>query len=471
MHIRLLFLLLLTSCLASATPPNLIVIMADDLGYQDVGFMGAKHIPTPHIDTIAQNGTTCTSAYVTYPVCGPSRAGFITGRYQQRFGFERNPAFSPTDPDAGLHPNERTLGTTLQLAGYHTGLIGKWHLGAHPNFHPLKRGFHEFFGHLGGGKNYFPKDHSIKSDAHAKNEHQSYRSHINRGYAPVKTTKYLTDAFSDEAVSFITRNRNKPFFLFLSYNAPHGPLQATQQKLNQCAKLPFSNPKRTTYAAMLSSLDDGVGKVITTLKKYDLTEKTLVVFLSDNGGPESQNASSNGPLRGQKSSNYEGGYRIPFAIQWPGHIPAGKKFHKPVSSLDVYATIAALAKAPIRPETPLDGVNLIPYLNGQITEPPHPFIYLRKYDQNKFAIRDHQYKLVIQGGRSRKDFKHAKIELYDLSNDLGERKNQIHAMPEKARQLQRQLNRWTAPLTTPYFEGLIFHKNGTPKKTSKKKTP
>ena len=213
--------------------PNLIVIMVDDLGYADVGFNGCKDIPTPNIDKIADNGIRFASGYVTYSVCSPSRAGFITGRYPQRFGYERNVQYKPDDPNMGLPLDQETIADSLGKVGYKSMVIGKWHMGAHPTLQPLKRGFDEFYGHLGGGHRYMPEDLTIKDSFKAKGEGESYRTWIMRNNEPVKPTKYLTDEFSDEAVSFIKRHKDENFFLFLSYNAPHTPLQATEKYLSR----------------------------------------------------------------------------------------------------------------------------------------------------------------------------------------------------------------------------------------------
>ena len=299
------FALTLGSCFAAfgapTAPPNLILILTDDQGYHDVGFNGCKDIPTPNLDSLAGNGIKFTSGYVSYSVCSPSRAGLLTGRYEQRFGHERNPRFEPKNRLSGLPLTETTLADTLGNSGYHTGIIGKWHLGAHPDLHPLQRGFDEFFGMLGGGHRYLPEELAIKNTRQAKSEEDSYRLWIMRNLEPVKTTNYLTDEFSDEAVSFIARNKTKPFFLYLAYNAPHAPLLATEKYLRRFPGI--KNPKRRTYAAMVSAVDDGVGRVLAELRKQGLETNTLVFFLSDNGGPTTDNASNNNPLRGDKGSD------------------------------------------------------------------------------------------------------------------------------------------------------------------------
>jgi arylsulfatase A-like enzyme len=438
--------LLLTSAAQGAKQPNMIVIMCDDLGYSDVGFNGGKEIPTPGIDRIANEGVTFTSAYVSYPVCGPSRAGFITGRYGQRFGFERNPQYDPTDPNMGLPQEEMTIAESLAQVGYHSGIIGKWHLGAHPVNHPLERGFDEFFGHLGGGHRYFPEVLIDTDIFEPVGEKGSYFSRIVRDYKTVETTKYLTDEFSDEAVAFVKRNQDKPFFLFLSYNAPHLPLEATEEYLARFSHI--KDQKRRTYAAMVSAVDDGVGRLLDTLDDLNLDDDTIVFFLSDNGGPSNKNASDNAPLRGRKSDAWEGGFRVPMAARWPATFDAGIVYELPVLSLDILGTIAGITNAPANPGRPLDGVNLVPFVNGEVDGVPHKAIYLRKFDQQRYAVRYQDYKLVIPG-------KNSKPQLYNLVDDIGETNNLAHSNPEKLKQLDTMLNEWTSDLQDPAFWGLI----------------
>jgi arylsulfatase A-like enzyme len=438
----------LTACLLQSAPtqPNLIVIMADDMGYADVGFNGCTDIPTPNIDKIADQGVKCTNGYVAYSVCGPSRAGFMTGRYQQRFGFERNPQYKPSDPNMGLPRSEETIAEVLKKVGYTSGVVGKWHLGAHPTLHPLNRGFDFFHGHLGGGHQYFPEALTIKDSYMAEDEPDSYKTWILRNNDPVEPKKYLTDDFSDAAVEFVEMNKDKPFFLFLAYNAPHTPLQATEKYLSRFADI--KDQKRRTYAAMVSAVDDGVGRVLEKLDEHGLADDTIVVFLSDNGGPTTNNASRNTPLRGGKSDVWEGGYRVPFAMRWSGHLPAGMDYDKPVSSLDILATIAGITNAPIASDRPLDGVNLISYLEGKKKGQPHEVLYLRKWDQMRFAVRKGDYKLVINGENN-------KPELYNLDRDIAETNNIIRSNPEIADELDRLRLEWSSELMEPRFPGLI----------------
>ncbi|WDE96890.1 sulfatase-like hydrolase/transferase [Lentisphaera profundi] len=437
--------LLLSPVLHSVEKPNLIVIMTDDMGYADVGFNGCEDIPTPHIDSIASKGVKFSSGYTSYSVCGPSRAGFITGRYQQRFGFERNPLWSLTDPKSALPLSEMTIGQSLQKVGYKTAIIGKWHLGAEPSLRPNKRGFDEFFGHLGGGHKFMPEDLNIVKTEDVKNESDSYRSWITRNDTPVRTEKYLTEEFSDEAVSFVEGNKDKPFFLFLSYNAPHLPLQATQKYLDRFDHI--SDPKRKVYAAMVSAVDDGVGQIMAKLHKLKIEDNTIVFFLSDNGGPTTKNHSDNGPLKGSKSDIWEGGYRVPFAMQYTGVVKGGQVYDHPVSSLDIFATIADISQSPIHKDKPLDGVNLVPYVTGENTAAPHEQLYLRKFDQSRYAVRQGDYKLVIP-------WKGAPPQLYNLSKDIGETKNIAMNHPERVQEINMLRKAWDKELMDPIFLGL-----------------
>lgn len=427
------------------TSPNLVVIMVDDMGYTDVGFNGCKDIPTPNIDRIAENGIRFSSGYTTYSVCSPSRAGFITGRYPQRFGYERNVQYRPNDPNMGLSKDEMTLASNLKQVGYHSGVIGKWHMGAHLSNHPLNRGFDEFYGHLGGGHQYFPELLTIPNGYEINSEYDSYRTWIMRNHDHEPIDEYLTDEFSNEAVSFIERNADQPFFLYLAYNAPHAPLQATEKYLSRFDHI--EGVKRKTYAAMVSAVDDGVGRVLDKLAELELEENTMIFFLSDNGGPETKNASNNGPLREGKGSSYEGGFRVPFAMQWKKELEPGT-FDDPVSAMDIFATISELSGAPGNPGHPLDGVNLIPYLKGEKKGVPHETIYLRKYDNKRFAVRHGDYKLLTFENNTRK-------ELYNLEEDLGEMNDLAETYPEILQKLDVLREEWNSELIDPVFLGLI----------------
>ena len=343
--------------------PNLIIILADDLGYADVGFNGCKDIPTPNIDAIANNGVKFTNGYVTYPVCGPSRAGLLTGRYQDRFGFTTNPTIDPENEKAGLPLEEEMISEALKKANYNSAIIGKWHMGTHPKFHPLKRGWDYFFGFLSGGHNYFPEKLTLNDYSEVKWAYGWYSTRIMENYNRIDINNYLTDELSDAAVRYIKKQSklDQQFMVYLSYNAPHGPLQATEKYLDRFPNI--IDKKRKTYAAMVSAMDDGIGRVLNTLKERNIEENTIVVFLSDNGGPIHKNASKNDPLRGKKGDLYEGGVRVPFAMQWKGNIKKGIIYKNPISSMDIMASICDLNH--VKTKNKLDGVNLIPFLKKE----------------------------------------------------------------------------------------------------------
>ncbi|HLO79837.1 MAG TPA: sulfatase-like hydrolase/transferase [Chitinophagaceae bacterium] len=435
--------------------PNIIIILTDDQGYGDVGFNGCTDIPTPNIDRIAKNGVVFRNAYVSYAVCAPSRAGLLTGRYQDRFGYSRNPLYKPFDPEMGLALTEQMLPAFLQQSGYVTMGIGKWHLGVYETYRPWKRGFNEYFGFLGGGHRYFPKEYNIANQDSAKNEGESYRTKLIRNEKVVEESEYLTDALSREAVSFIDRNKTQPFFLYLAYNAPHAPLQAPEKYLDRFSQI--KDPKRKTYAAMVSAVDDGVGEVLSKLQHLNLTNNTIVIFLSDNGGPEQDNSSDNGPLRGGKSSLYEGGIRVPFAVQWPSQIKAGSEYRSPVISLDIFGTIAAnIAGAPA-PKNPLDGVDLLPYLKGTRKGAPHEFLFWRQYDQNRNAV-------VHQSGMKMVLLSDTKVELYDLKTDLGEQTDLVDKNRSLVADFEKQRKKWEANMIAPVIWGLNQEELYTPNK-------
>ena len=407
--------------------PNVIVIVTDDQGYGDVGFNGCKDIPTPNLDALARSGTICTSGYVTFPVCSPSRVGLLTGRHGARFGYDTNPD-SPQSPNPhamGLPLSERTLPEVLQKVGYQTGGIGKWHLGVQPHFHPNQRGFGEFFGFLGGGH---------QSLNWVENPNNPYQWALLRNTTPVPGVekRYLTEVLTDEATAFVERHQKEPFFLYLAYNAPHEPLQAPESYL---ARFPNLTGKRKTYAAMVSAVDDGVGKLTAKLKELGLTNDTLVVYISDNGGPINANASRNLPLRGEKSQVLEGGIRVPFVLSYPGTIPAGKRYDQPVSTLDIQPTALALAGKETQHMASMEGVNLIPFLRGESKEAPHERLYWRHIN-GSWAIREGAYKLMsdAKGVQS----------LFDLTQDIGEKNNLLAQKPEIAKRLQRAWETWNA---------------------------
>lgn len=411
---------------AASGKPNILVIVGDDMGYGDIGVHGCKDIPTPYIDSLAKNGVRCTNGYVSGPYCSPTRAGLMTGRYQQRFGHEFNPGPTP-DPGFGLPLTETTLAQRLKDAGYVTGMVGKWHLGDERQFNPMSRGFQSYFGFLGGAHSYFPGNTAIAGGSQAG---------ILRGYDKIDEKEYLTDAFAREATAFIDQHAKENWFLYLTFNAVHTPMHATDKYLNRFKDV--SDDGRRKYCAMMSAMDDAIGGVLKKLDDHKLTENTLVFFVSDNGGPPA-NSSSNGPLRGHKAQTWEGGIRVPYLVQWKGTLPAGKTYDQPVIQLDFQPT--ALAAAGVEAKNAnFDGVNLLPYLQNKVTAPPHDTLYWRFGQQT--AIRHGNYKLVKAVGND-------KPELYDLAADIGESKELSSAKPEIYKDLTARYDAWNKTLVEP----------------------
>ena len=424
--------------------PNVIIILVDDLGYEDVGFNGCLDIPTPNIDTIAAEGVTFTNAYVSYAVCGPSRAGLITGRYQDRFGFGRNPLFAPNDANMGLPLSEETLAEALKKANYKSVALGKWHLGAHESLRPLKRGFDDFYGFLTGGHHYFPEYWTLQDEYEVKSQFDAYKTKLLRNDTRIEEDAYLTDALSREAVSYIKKYKDWPFFMYLAYNAPHGPLQATDHYLKRFDHI--KDKKRKTYAAMVSAVDDGVGEILNTLDALGIADNTMIYFLSDNGGPEKKNASDNGPLRGGKGEVFEGGIRVPFAMRWPNKINGGLVYDAPIISLDIFATAIAQSATPIHTKNNIDGVDLIPYLTGNDKGVPHGFLFWRKFDANEHAIRQSDgAKMVSLNDKSM---------LFDLTTDLSEAHAEIDPHGPDSESIEAEYSSWDSNMMDPIFMGL-----------------
>ena len=424
-------------------PPNVIVIISDDQGYADVGFHGSNEIFTPNIDRIAKNGVVFSEGYVSYAVCSPSRAGLITGRYQNRFGYSRNILLAPNDSLMGLPLSEQTLPDVLNNVDYKTKAIGKWHLGAHKSLVPEKRGFDEFFGFLIGGHRYFPEDLTLNDLTEARRQMDGYITKIYDNGKRINTKKYLTEELSDNAVKFIEDNSDNPFFLYLSYNAPHTPLQATTKDLERNKHIDIE--KRQTYAAMVSSMDDGIGLILDKLEQKNIFENTIVFFFSDNGGVEWYNFSDNGPLRGIKGDFFEGGIRVPFAMQWPNKIEPGTIYDKPIIALDIFATVASAAKAEKYIKNEIDGVNLIPYLSGNKSGSPHEYLYWKNPDKDIDVIRDERYKYL----RIKND-----EYIFDLKNDISEESNIIDLSKPIYDRLKSQFKLWEKDMIDPVFMDL-----------------
>lgn len=421
------------------TKPNVLLIVADDLGYADVGFQGCKDIPTPQLDALAASGIVCANGYVSHPFCSPTRAGLLTGRYQQRFGHENNPAWLPNDPTVGLPLDQSTIADVLKAEGYDTGAVGKWHLGAHRSFHPNRRGFDTYFGLLGGGHQYFDHNKFLTEPQKAR---QEYFIPLVRNESPVEESAYLTDAIGREAAAFVSAPRERPFFLYLAFNAPHTPLQAPAKYLELVKGI--RDQKLRTYGAMVAGMDAAVGEVMAALKRGGLEQNTLVFFFSDNGGPVNVTNCRNTPLRGQKGSVLEGGIRVPFVVSWPAVLKPGR-FDPPVSSLDVLPTAATVAGAPSMATEKRDGMDLIPFLRGKDSTPLNDRpLFWRTGGGESFAVRKGSLKLVKFGKRP--------TELYDLSADVGEANDLAASRPEALAVLQKELNAWNAELVPPLFQ-------------------
>ncbi|MEZ5388117.1 MAG: sulfatase [Prosthecobacter sp.] len=431
--------LLLLAAPAFAAKPNVLVIVADDLGYNDVGFQGSKEILTPNLDKLAERSLRFTNGYVSHPFCSPTRAGIMTGRYQHRFGHENNPAWLPEDTVAGLPVSETTYPQLMKQAGYITGAVGKWHLGAHPQFHPNKRGFDEYLGVLGGGHQYFPGDKGGVE----------YTIPLNRDGKDEAQTKYLTEQFGDEASAFIGRHAggSKPWMLYLAFNAPHTPLQAPQAWLDKFSQI--ADKSRRIYAAMVASMDEAVGGVLAKLDETGQRENTLLFFVSDNGGPNLQaksgsNFTDNAPLRGAKGDVYEGGMRVPFLVSWPAKIKPGI-YEQPVIALDFLPTSLAAAKAVDLTPKNLDGVDLLPFLSGEKTTAPHETLFWRTGGPGgNNAVRRGSMKLVRLGK--------AEPQLYDLAADIGESKDLAKDKPEVVAELVAAIAEWEKGTIAPIFQ-------------------
>jgi arylsulfatase B len=427
--------------------PNIVLIVADDLGYCDSELYGCDAIPTPNLQRIADGGVLFPAGYVTSPVCSPSRAGLLTGRYQQRYGHE----FLPSTDSAGLPVGETTLAAALKDAGYTTGMVGKWHLGVGEEYNPIRRGFDRFFGVVDWGSDHVdPTREDVKSSRSGQEKAKAAESAVAakwegrgaypvmRGIQVVEETDYLTDAFTREAVAFIDSHRSRPFFLYVPYTAVHQPLQVTQKYYD---RFPHIEDESTRiFAAMVSSMDDSVGSILDALARNELARNTLVIFLSDNGGGVAD-YTSNKPLRLGKQTLFEGGVRVPFSMKWPGQIPAGMTYEHPVSALDVFPTaMAAAGRSDQSTENPGDGVDLMPYLQGSIGDRPHDALFWR--GGANWAVRQGNWKLIRAGDR---------YWLYDLSEDIGEQSNLAAERPEIVQRLKSSYDLWNSEMIDPLW--------------------
>jgi arylsulfatase A-like enzyme len=418
--------------------PNIVFILSDDAGYGDFGFQGSSQMRTPNLDKLAAQSTVFTQAYVSAAVCGPSRAGILTGKYQQRFGYEENnvPGYMSdsglTGNDMGLPLNQRTTGDYLTHLEYTTALIGKWHQGNADRFHPTKRGFEHFYGFRGGARSYF--------EFGPGNPVSYPEDRLERGFAHYQESPhYLTQALADNAIEFITQHHREPFFLFLSFNAVHSPMDARKEDL---AQFPQLSGKRKQVAAMTLSMDREIGKVLAALDELGLSENTLLVFTNDNGGPSDTNASDNTPLSGTKANHLEGGIRVPFLMRWPTGNIGPNTYREPISTLDLLPTFFAAGGGEKNALGDVDGTNLLPYLRGEIATRPHQTLYWKK--ENRGAIRHGNWKLLR--------FPDRPAELYDLSQDISERYDLAAANPRIVKDLYQRLFTWELSLERPLWQ-------------------
>lgn len=401
---------------APVKKPNILILLADDMGYADSGVYACKDIPTPNIDTLAQNGVRFSNGYVSGCVCSPSRAALQVGRYQQRFGFEANAEGRAKPTDKGpraLDIGQVTIAQRMKALGYATGIIGKWHVGGDEGYLPTQRGFDEFYGFLPFGLG------AVEPNGPP----------IYRGTNIVEKPKNHMEQFCTEAISFLDRHAKEPFFLYIPFSAVHGPFVGPQPWL---AKFDSMTPvNRSKYAADVSQMDDVIGRVMAMLRALGLEEDTLVFFLSDNGGPGG--ATHNGPLRGTKWTLWEGGVRVPFIAQWKRHIPAGRVLDQPVMQIDFLPTAVAAAGGEVRPEWDIDGANLLPLLEGKSDARPHNALFWRFGVQ--YGVRQGDWKLV------KPNIDSAPL-LFNLAKDIGETNDLAAAEPARVKELQSLWDTW-----------------------------
>lgn len=414
---------------ATASRPNLVLILSDDLGYADIGVHGCKDIPTPNIDRIAKQGVRITDAYANGSFCTPTRAALMSCRYQHRYGIE--------DLGGPLPAQAHTLPQRLKAAGYTTGMVGKWHLGSTEGFTPVDRGFDEFFGFVGGGHQYI-----IQPEGKGE-----YNAPILRNREPVNEQRYLTDAFGEEAAGFVERQREstKPFFLYLAFNAVHSPLQSIEKYTARFQHL--TDQKRRTYASMLSAMDDAIGLLLAKLEQTAKLENTLIVFTNDNGGPTTRNAvngSLNTPLRGSKCETFEGGIRVPMLMQWPGVIEPGTTYARPTMSFDISATALAAAGANAND---VDGVDLVPFVTGKKAGSPHDILFWRSRTMsNNYGARQGDWKYVhsTEGDASPGPKQTpARDMLFNLADDIREERDLAASQPVKIAEIKGLYETWS----------------------------
>ena len=439
--------------------PNVVLIVCDDLGKFEVSAYGSEHIETPNIDKLGSEGVIFQNAYVTSPICAASRAGLLTGRIQNRYGFETQivdyyPANKleywwaknmiemdswdllsepeyPSEEDhnkQGIPPSEINLAELLQASGYHTGLMGKWHLGYADDYLPHNRGFDKQYGFYGAFSLYtsekekegiFNYEHDHFGIKHQWDKGRSGNGAIRENDEIIVEEQYLTHAIRDRSIQFIKENKERPFFLYCSFSAPHVPFQAPEKYMERYTHI--EDPNKQTYYAMIAALDDSIGEIEQTLQQEGLDSNTLVIFISDNGGATYTEATDNGPYKGGKTTQFEGGINVPFIIKWKEKIEPGTIYSKPVSSTDIFTTVSAAAGIDLPKDREYDGVDLIPHVLGSENSSPHEYLYWRA--NHIWAIRDSSHKLILS---TRDNWS----ELYDLKSDISEQQEISKDNPE-----------------------------------------
>lgn len=439
-HILCLALIVLGTFLHAEQRPNIIVILSDDGGYQDFGAYGGKNVPTPNIDELARNGVLFTNAYATASVCAPSRAGLLTGKYQQRFGFEHNisdlPAKGYKQEDIGLDKTVKTIAEHMRYNGYKTIALGKWHQGDYPQYHPLKRGFDHFYGFIGGHRSYY--------GIPAQKQKVLFELHDDDTIAPEDSIEYLTASLTNKAIDYIHTYKETPFFMYLAFNAIHTPMQATYRSFEK-----HENEKdtlRRTYLAMLDDMDAGIGQIVAHLKQAGLYENTLILFMNDNGAA-TNNGADNGILRGLKGSKWEGGIRVPFIMQWPNRLPKNVISTTLVSTMDVLPTAIAAANGDLLPQQTTDGIDLLTSYNS--ANKGHDYLFWRRGVAK--AVRYKQWKLIIAGDNP--------VLLFDLNKDPKEESNIASRYPKMAAKLKKELAAWEKQMQSPRWFSAYGDKN------------
>lgn len=468
-------------------PPNILFIVVDDLGKYEISAYGSETMHTPNIDQLCADGVRFTDCYVSSPVCAPSRAGLNTGRYPVRYGFETqlmeiypnnlmvyyagrylvntgdfvmdvNPKFPPEweIEKQGVPPSEFTLAEMLKMRGYTTGCIGKWHLGSADELIPNNRGFDYQYGFYGAFTLYSQHRDSpnmvnyVQNSFSSKHQWKTGRhetSAIRRNDKEIREERYLTFAIRDEAVEFMARNRENPFFLYLAFNAPHVPFQAPRAYYEMHSDTEDENKR--VYYSMIHALDDAIGDLMDKLKLLGLEENTLIYLISDNGGASYTGATDNGPYKGGKLTMFEGGVNVPFIMKWKGHLPEGLVYEHPVSSMDVFMTSVAQAECPLPEDRVFDGVNLIPYLTGKVEGEPHEVFYWKA--DHIHAMRKGNWKYLLS---TRDNW----IELYNIAEDRFEKINLYLINPEILEAMQQGYNEWLKGTSPPLWPRVMDHK-------------